>query len=296
MDLSEKYPPSMVLSALADHLHGHHSDLRVALSSNHPAYEEALTATMDCVHGLPDRILLPITNPTRRETLRKLALEDKALGDAPLSSSRPIRTAGRLDPEDFPKPLSPERRALLKKKFLDENDPLPREPYVLELRALRTERTLAAIVGNALITAIDYESGMPVCKLDEVEMLWDTGAATTVITKDLLDEQFQRHLADPICEAYKNQEGTRVQVSINVEFTNTLFRIDSIAWVVEKSGLPNARSGIILGQKACIDRLQYRSIPRSILEAKGEVIEEKFWGDLTLESYVDLDGSLKEII
>lgn len=72
--------------------------------------------------------------------------------------------------------------------------------------------------------------------------------------------------------------------------------MDLVAWVVDKNALPNARLGIILGQKGCIDALQYRSIPRSTVEAKGETIDKRFWGDLILEGYVDLNGTFKEIV
>lgn len=137
---------------------------------------------------------------------------------------------------------------------------------------------------------------MPECQLKGIELLWDTGAAGTIITKGLLDEKFQTHLSDPIHRDYQNQDGTRVQISFTLEFTNSLFSMDLIAWVVDKEALPNTRSGIILGQKGCIDALQYQSVPRSIFEARGETIDERFWGDLVLESYVDLDGALKEIV
>ncbi|KAJ5961557.1 hypothetical protein N7501_006498 [Penicillium viridicatum] len=58
-------------------LNDHHSHLRVALSTSHVAYEEALTATLNCVRGLPGRILLPTTNPVRRALLKKMALESQ---------------------------------------------------------------------------------------------------------------------------------------------------------------------------------------------------------------------------
>ena len=298
MDMPERYPPSMVLARVADHLQDHHSHLTVGLSTSHPTYEEALAATIECVRGLPGRIHLPTTNPARRAALRAQALENKHLLEVitPFSSSRPIRTTGNLNPEDCPTPPSPGRRALLKKKFLDGNDPPLREPYILDLHALRLERTLTALVGNATITAVDWEPGMPECQLKGAEMLWDTGATTTIITKDLLDEKFQTHLCDPIHSDYQNHDGTRVHISLKLEFTNSLFSMDLIAWVVDKKALPNTRSGILLGQRGCIDAIQYRSIPRSILEARGETVEERFWGDLVLESYVDLDGTLKEIV
>jgi len=123
MDQPEIFPPSMVLGRVADHLLDHHSDLRVALPTHNVTYEEALAATTDCLRGLSDRILLPTTNPARRQALRIQALENTRLSEDPLSPSRPIRTTATLSPEDCPKPLSPDRRALLKKKLTDENAP-----------------------------------------------------------------------------------------------------------------------------------------------------------------------------
>ncbi|CDM27971.1 unnamed protein product [Penicillium roqueforti FM164] len=56
MDLSERYPPSMLLAEVAKKLHDHHSELRVSLTSNHPLCVEALAASLDCVYGIPERI------------------------------------------------------------------------------------------------------------------------------------------------------------------------------------------------------------------------------------------------
>ena len=137
---------------------------------------------------------------------------------------------------------------------------------------------------------------MPQCRLQGVEMLWDTGTSSTIITKDLLSQDFQAYLSDPIHMPYKNGDGTRVQLSFTLEFTNTLFTMNMIAWVVDKAAIPNLRSGILLGQRDCIDAIQYRSIPRSILKARGESVDEQFWGDIILESYIDSDGSLQEIV
>ncbi|KAL2871366.1 uncharacterized protein BJX67DRAFT_342081 [Aspergillus lucknowensis] len=296
MNMAEKYPPSLVLTEIAENLDRHHRELCVTLPANYFTYKEGLSATLDCVGGLADPILLPTSNPARRQALRQQALENKdALSESkPFSSSRRIRTPGNLKPEDIPPPLPSSRRALLKHKFFDENEPPFREPHLIP-PALCIERTLAAIVGNAKITAVDWEPGMPHCNVRNIEMLWDTGAATTIITKDLLDEQFQSHLSDPVHKDYQNPDGTRVQISFALEFTNSVFWMDLIAWVVDKEAIPNGRSGVILGQKGCIDALQYRSIPRSVLEAQRQTVDESIWGDLILESFVDLDGSLKEI-
>ncbi|KAJ5790445.1 uncharacterized protein N7518_007456 [Penicillium psychrosexuale] len=284
----------MLLAEVAEKLHDHHSELRVSLPSNHPLCEEALAATLDCVHGIPERILLPTTNPHRRAALRQRALENISLeNNPPTALSRRIRTTDKLESAGFPEPLSPEQRAALKKKA--ENMPPPRA-YVLEIRALRTEKTLVSIVGNSTITAVDWDVGMPQCHLQGVEMLWDTGAASTIITKDILSQDFQAYLSHPIHMPYKNGDGTRVQLSFTLEFTNTLVTMNMIAWVVDKAAIANFQSGILLGQRDCIDAIQYRSVPRKILEARGESVDEKFWRDLILESYVDFDGSLKEIV
>ncbi|KAE8348115.1 hypothetical protein BDV28DRAFT_165091 [Aspergillus coremiiformis] len=297
MDMPEKYQPSLVLENVADHLRYYHDDLRVSLPTNHFTYEQALSVTIECVHGLPDRVILPTNNLARRAALRAIALEnvEDEKKSTPSSSSHVIRTAGKLSTKDCPRPVSGERRALLKKRFEDTNDhPLGR-PFILELHAPRTEDTLIGVVANVVISAVDWEPGMPECELKGIEMLWDTGAACTIITKDILDERFQAHLSGPTHKPYENRDGTRVQISFVLEFSNSLFAMDLIALVVDKDTVPNIRSGIILGQKACIDSLQYRSIPRSVLKAKGEAIDEKLWGDIILESYVDLDGTFKEI-
>ncbi|KAJ5522426.1 hypothetical protein N7527_006541 [Penicillium freii] len=275
MELLEKFPPGMVLSRVAEDLNNHHGHLRVALSTSHVAYKEVLTATLNCVRELPGRILLPTTNPVRRALLKKMALEsqDSLKDPAPFSSIRLIRTTGQLNPEDFPPPASPNRRALLK-KYHDENIPSLREPYILNLPTLRTENTLTAIVGNAMVTPLEWGPGLPECKLSAVEMLWDTGAYISIITRDLLNEEFQAHLSDPINEPCGL--GTCVQVSFKVEFSNSLFHMDIIAVVVEPDTIPNLRSGIMLGQRGCIDALQYRSISRSIFLAKGDPIDERY--------------------
>ncbi|PYH49670.1 uncharacterized protein BP01DRAFT_352232 [Aspergillus saccharolyticus JOP 1030-1] len=49
--------------------------------------------------------------------------------------------------------------------------------------------------------------------------------------------------------------------------TNSVLSMDLTACVLGKEAVPNGRSSVILGLKGCIDALQHRSIPRSILEA-----------------------------
>ncbi|PKY04218.1 hypothetical protein P168DRAFT_154289 [Aspergillus campestris IBT 28561] len=126
MDLPQKLPLSMVLRRVADHLHDHHNDLTVALSTSHVTYEEALSAAIECARELPDRILLPTTNPARREALRIQAIENKRLlDDAILLPGRLTSTTGKLNPEDCPKSPSPGSRAILNDNLWDEIDSPP---------------------------------------------------------------------------------------------------------------------------------------------------------------------------
>ncbi|KOS41474.1 hypothetical protein ACN38_g7647 [Penicillium nordicum] len=169
---------------------------------------------------------------------------------------------------------------------------LPLRAYALNLRPLLLEDTLATVVANVSLTAVDFDDGMPECELAGIEMLWDTGTAVTIVTADILSDEFRTHLSDSIHNPYRNENMTRVQVSFIFEFSNTLFQHDTMALVVNKEFVPKMRSDIILGQRACLNRIQYRTIPREVLEANGETIEKKFWGDLVIENRVDIDGTL----
>ncbi|KAJ5120889.1 uncharacterized protein N7515_010277 [Penicillium bovifimosum] len=297
MEQGQEFPTDVVLGAVADGLKHSHPHLHVTLSSNHATFEESLSAAQQSVSGLLDRILLPNKDPVYRQRLREMAVQNQNTdSEGPqLEMGRPIRTAGMLSDESMPTPLSPHRQALLKKRFVDDDNYEPRSPYALNLRPLLSEKTLAAVVGNVVLSAIDYDNNMPRCEMRHVQILWDTGAPITVITSDVLTDEFRKHLSDPVHQPYRNHDMTRVQAGFFFEFSNVMFQQDSIALIVDKEAVPNGRSGIILGQKACIEVLQYRSIPRAILEARGETVEEQFWGDLVVESYVHYDGTLQQV-
>lgn len=319
MDYPESYHPSTILADLGEQLYHHDSNLRVQLPSNIVSCDEALSATLRCVAGLPVQMSLPTTNPVVRAAIRRMALENIRSGVDPItwnmhframiptiqelvdpprkygiSSSLAIRSMGRLRSTDLPEPITPERRALLKQR-IEYQPAYPSHAQPLRSTTPTKRSTLASIIGNARLTAVDWEKPMPVCILKETAMIWNTGASSTMITTDVLDKEFQSHLSDKVHYPYQDDRRTRVQISLTIEFTNGLFTIDILAWAIPKDMVPDLPSGIILGQSGCIDRIQYRSIPRSILEAKGEVVDPDLWGDFILEEFVDLDGSVKEI-
>jgi hypothetical protein len=59
-----------------------------------------------------------------------------------------------------------------------------------------------------------------------------------------------------------------------------------------KTKMPNEMAGILLGQRLCIDRLSYHSIPRLMLLAKGEDVAEDLWGDIIATEYLNVDGDI----
>ena len=73
-----------------------------------------------------------------------------------------------------------------------------------------------------------------------------------------------------------------------VSLSNSLIKLNAIALglIVPKNSVPNFRSGVIFGQRHCIDCISYHSIPRSILRLEGEA------GELMVDKFVDEEGNL----
>ena len=80
-----------------------------------------------------------------------------------------------------------------------------------------------------------------------------------------------------------------------IVLSNCTMEMHALVMVVPKSMVPNERVGILFGQKECIDRLFYESIPRSILSARGENPENDVWGDFILKEYLDESDNLVAI-
>jgi hypothetical protein len=129
------------------------------------------------------------------------------------------------------------------------------------------------------------------CLVVNDRMLFDTGAHVSCITDDLLSESFVRYLDEPVHDPYRSSVNGSVQVQASavVAFGDQPpLIVDCIFVVLMKEAVPNQRSGIILGQSTLLNRLQYRSIPRDVLRARGETVEDGVWGDIQLEGYVNL--------
>lgn len=147
MACPQSYHPALVLAHLDHLLCKHDENLRVQLSSNKVTCEEALSAVLERVAGLPVRTCLPTANSIvdpierearRREAIRQDALFLKALVDKQNSAiaeeksiplGLPIRSHAELKPTDMPKPITPEERAIIKKQALPRQMNLPPYPY-----------------------------------------------------------------------------------------------------------------------------------------------------------------------
>ena len=165
-------------------------------------------------------------------------------------------------------------------------------PFVLTLHPKLEEGRLALVPCNLALTAIDGAGEEIFLQLDDQEALWDTGADISVITEDLLSNQFLEYLQDDVHKEYRGPRGTQVACSIKLGFSNRAIDMHMIMLVTKRENIPNHRSGIILGQHAFLDRLSYTSSPAAVLNAKGEHIPDNLWGRIDVVDYVTLDGDL----
>jgi hypothetical protein len=283
-------PPSELLRQVALYMRGKDTDISVTVPTN--TTWKTVLRTTDAALGERDgsmTVTMPRTEAQRRR-IRQLALENVAAWEAESSSSaetlpgRPIRTQYDTSSLPKPKPASREVVQRLKENMIPFED--MRDPYPIVLTAAITDKTLPIVKANITLNGIDSEFG-PGQGLGLVDMLWDTGAQSTIVTDDILPDQFRRFLQEPSHDAYRSADKLRVQMDGIVAFSNTLISITAIALVVPKSTVPNQRSGVIFGQKQCIDRISYRSIPRAISKAKNEDIDEEVWGDLIIDAFVN---------
>jgi hypothetical protein len=242
-------------------------------------------------------VIISKRTEAQRQILRKIALENVQImnlsSPAKTPPGLPIRTQYDVTSLPLPKPASPETRKRLKE------DAMPfmpfREPYPAILNATIAERTLPVVKAEITLNGIDADDEVTSSVLGTVDMLWDTCAHNTIITEDLLSEKFRRYIQEPQHDPYRSDNGLRVQMDAVIAFSNVPIAISAIVLVVPKSVVPNERVGILFGQQQCIDRLHYRSLPRCILEAKGENIEKEMWGDIILDEFVDSEGNIQSL-
>ena len=204
----------------------------------------------------------------------------------------PIRTTAVLKEVGPPTKGSEHVRRQLVKEAKSWPDSPP--PNTLDVRATITERTLAVVSANLKLSGLDSLVGDPFAYLPDAELLWDTGAHSTVIVDEVLPEAFREYLKQPENDCYRTAGGTRVQIDALIAFSNQVMEMSCVCVVVPRSAVPNAPVGIILGQCLAINRIVYKSVPREILVALGEDVPETIWGDIVIEECINVNGDLEK--
>jgi hypothetical protein len=232
-------------------------------------------------------LIFPERSKEEREAIRKLALSENIPPRPSASIGRRIRTPF---PKDItPPPAKPEAKERIRKLAKEALAQGWRQPYPLDIRAGLTEDILATVSGTLILEIIDAveDDDLAKCKLVMEDMLWDTGSHGCTITADLLPEIFTNRLADPENNPYRDNSGSMVQVQGYVAFSNSKFFFQSIFTVVPHSMVPNRRRGVILGQRCLMDHMDFRQVPRAILEGRGEELKEDEWGDIKIFEWMD---------
>lgn len=226
-----------------------------------------------------------------RKMLQQIAKDNALSPQSALNTSSsfglPIRTTVDFGKIGVPKKASEKARRVLRKEAQSWPDLPP--PHTLTIRASTVENLLPVVSANITMYGLDARADDPHVSFTQAELLWDTGAPSTIVVDELLPESFREYLTKPENDCYRSSNGTRVQLDALVAFSNHVLDISCVSVVVPRSAIPNSRAGILLGQNMCLNRLVCRSIPRAILSARGEKVPDTVWGDILIEDYVDLD-------
>lgn len=285
--------PRDVLRQLARAMNQEQNELTVTLPVK-TTWRDAVHAVQATLGDVDKRLVLLPPGTGNRRALREMALRAAQESSQPSSENvlgRPIRTSvdlGTVQPRPPRSEAARERLRQMAKKAANEEF---RQPYV-SLKAELYEAYLPTVRAEVVLKAVDCEDTDPSHVLEDVKMIFDTGAHCTIITEELLPRSFREYLKDPVHDPYRSSSGLSLQMEASIALTNSPIAIDAIATVVPKVQMPNQLVGILFGQSSCIDRLTLRMIPRPILLAKGEDISEEFWGDIIVEEYVNVDNEI----
>lgn len=290
-----RLPPNEVLFQVATTLNGHITDLAIDLPVQ-TTCRKALELTYQSLKDADRNLFLR----QKRSRAHKQAL--RSLLQQPVTSSHgQSSAAGRgilqvrntLPVSQIPQPSQPLPKVQQKLKENFRPSDLKRNPHVT-VKATLEDGKIACVPGRLKMSAMDADPLEHDEFLDLMveECMIDTGAAFCIISSDLVPTSFYNSEAHA---GYSILHRIGVQVNGIFSFSNSLVEVDTVFHLMPVSEIPNGRSGVILGQNGFLDRMVIRSIPRAILEARGEQVDERFWGDIVVESVVDLFGNLTEV-
>ncbi|KAI9778262.1 MAG: uracil DNA glycosylase [Geoglossum umbratile] len=229
------------------------------------------------------------TRPLSKAT--RAAARDMALAP-PRTSPIAIRS-NTNGPLPDPPTLSPKQKAALKQLALETI--LPRGvPYLLTLCPGLAEAYLPSLTGRLALTGLGSDAQSPRTVVTTDNIYFDTGAHIPIMSDDLVTGEFRRYLRTEENAPYLLHNGSKVQVSASLRFSNGQIAMAFVMLVVPLDRMPNRFSGVLLGQRTFMDRLQVEMIPRTLLAAREQNIPDEFWGDLLIKAYMDLDGILHQ--
>jgi hypothetical protein len=292
-EMTVTHHPSELLHQVAMSMNWRHPEISVSVPTftTWKTVLRAIDSALGEVDG-PIWVHYKRRTESQRQKLRQIALQNvkDSSSSANTSPGLPIRTQYDIESLPFPKPASEERRKRLKEEAMSMDHFY--QPYAITLHASIMEKTLPVVKARIELRGVDSVNEDPTELLQQVDMIWDTGAHRTIITEELLSESFRQFLKDSQHDPYHLNDGLRLQMDGVIGFSNHPVPITTIVLVVPKNMMPNEHIGILFGQQSCINSISYRSVPRGILQAKGEDIREEMWGDIVIEEYVDDNGEL----
>ena len=228
----------------------------------------------------------PRTEKARQRT-RELALE---MMGAELPPRLRLRNATAV--ADLPEPQSASQRTRerLKSSAMAGNIGQLGSGRYLLTQAPTEERTLASVGGVLRLSAIEHPLGGREEVLRCEDCLWDTASYACVVTENVLSSGFRDYLKEHLHDQYRSFKSVTVQVQACFAFSGADVQIQTLFQVVRVTEMPNSRAGVVLGQTAFMDCLAYRSVPRAILVARGEEVDENIWGEIVVEGVLNEEG------
>lgn len=113
----------------------------------------------------------------------------------------------------------------------------------MTLQVQTTDQYIPVVKANLELQALDGEDKDLKCRLNSVEMFWDTGAHHTIITEEILPAEFREYPNDRIHESYKSPNGLSVQLDATIAFTNRAVSIAAPVMIIPKENMPNQLVG-----------------------------------------------------
>ncbi|MCJ1346443.1 hypothetical protein MMC31_004660, partial [Peltigera leucophlebia] len=177
----------------------------------------------------------------------EIAQNNASSSKSPLNASSsvglPIRAATDFAKLGVPKKASENVRRVLRREAPSWPDSPP--PHTLTIRASILESYLPLVSANISLYGLDASTDDPYVSLTQAQLLWDTGAHSTLIVDELLPEAFKEYLTKPENDCYRSASGTRVQLDALIVFSNQILPISCVCVVVPRSVIADSRVGIL---------------------------------------------------